>query len=234
MRLRKIRTVFLLAVLAIAWPNAADDEEFQKGKHYKILPQPKSEEAKEESTQSSGAIEVIEFFSYGCPLCYRFEKSIDKWMKKKSDNVTFTREHVIFNRRSIPYAKAYYLAEDLKILPKIHMRFFREIHDREIDLTQDSALLKLFQTAGKVDKGTFEDKFYSQETYDRVLDGHKQVRKFGVPSTPSLVVGERYLVTFTTAGRDLNKMFDIVDFLVGKIQESNAESSEESETQDAA
>ena len=60
-------------------------------------------------TDSPGKIEVIEFFSYGCPHCEAFYPLVSAWAAKLPHDVVFKRVPVSFNRPAwIALARAYY------------------------------------------------------------------------------------------------------------------------------
>ncbi|MEY3190222.1 MAG: hypothetical protein RIS10_339, partial [Pseudomonadota bacterium] len=71
-------------------------------------------------TQHPDKIEVIEFFWYGCPHCYSFEPLLDKWSKNLPKNVEFIRQPAAFNELWSKHAKAYYTAEALGVVDKVH------------------------------------------------------------------------------------------------------------------
>ena len=85
--------------------------------------------ASAQPTQNPDKVEVIEFFWYGCPHCYSFEPLIDKWSKTKPDNVQFIRQPAIFSKLWGKHAKAYFTAEALDAVDKIHTDFFNTIQN---------------------------------------------------------------------------------------------------------
>jgi len=61
-----------------------------EGKEYLKVKQPIA-------MQSTGKIEVVEFFWYGCPHCYHFEPVLEPWVAKLPADVHFRRIPVGFN-----------------------------------------------------------------------------------------------------------------------------------------
>ena len=49
-------------------------------------------------TEVAGKVEVIEFFSYGCPHCHDFEPLLNGWAKKLQGDVNFVKVPITFNR----------------------------------------------------------------------------------------------------------------------------------------
>ena len=212
--------IFLIGGLTVQSASA----EFEAGKHYFVLPEQTDAETKSvednAGDKSSDKIEVIEFFAYSCIHCYRFESTIKKWLKKKSKNVEFRRIHVVFNESMVPLARAYFVAEDLDVLPKVHDSIFKLIHDRKVALKQEAILAKLFEQIADVDNETFSESFHAKRIQDEILSGHEELnkwRKLTVPATPSLMVDGRFLINTKTANRLPRKMFEIVDHLVEKV-----------------
>ncbi len=50
-----------------------------------------------QSTESSGKVEVIEFFWYRCPHCYSLEPDLESWVKRLPRDVQFKRVPGILN-----------------------------------------------------------------------------------------------------------------------------------------
>ncbi|MCY3886051.1 MAG: thiol:disulfide interchange protein DsbA/DsbL [Gammaproteobacteria bacterium] len=207
-----------VVLLLVTWNIHAQTVEYKEGQHFFLVPAELQESEESKDEQSGATIEVLEFFSYTCPACKQWEGFIKNWLERKAEDVVFRREHVIFSQSSVPLARAYYLAEDLKVLPKIHDRIFEAIHRYEINLTDEELLMQLFKNAAKVDNDTFKDKYWAQETQDRIRQGHRKVRTWQISATPTFVVGKKYVITTESAGRNPRKLFQIVDFLADKIR----------------
>ena len=89
-------------------------------------------------TQTDNKIEVLEVFWYGCPHCYDFEPHIENWLKDLPEDVEFRRMPGIFNKSWIAHAKAYFTAEKMGILDKIHSPLFTALHrERKRIYTED-------------------------------------------------------------------------------------------------
>src|SRR5206468_1555355 len=86
-------------------------------------------------------IEVIEFFSYGCPHCNDLEPFLQQWVKTLPPDVQFRRVPVMFQDRWKALAKAYYtldaMGEDVRLSPEL----FKSIHSAGLPLYQDKAFL---------------------------------------------------------------------------------------------
>ena len=99
-------------------------------------------------TQTAGKIEVLEIFWYGCPHCYAFEPYLQQWLSRKPDNVEFRLMPGILNNNWVPHAKAYYVAEKLGILDKIHQQLFDAIHKDKRNIFSDDDVKEFFIEQG--------------------------------------------------------------------------------------
>jgi len=116
----------LAAVLAVNAPPSVGQP--AEGTDYKrvVPPQP---------TDSPGRIEVIEFFSYGCPHCNAFYPVINAWAAKLPKDVVFKRVAVSFNRPQwISLARAYYALQATGDLPALDGALFHALHAENLQL----------------------------------------------------------------------------------------------------
>lgn len=198
----------------------AQSAKYKEGEHFFVLPDTTEETAKESDSDSGDEIEVIEFFSYSCKHCYRLQPFVKNWLERKPEDVVLRREHVIFNTQTIPLARAYYMAEELKVLSEIHDKIFEALHRHNMNISSESVLMQLFKGIAEVDSETFKEKYWSEETQDRIRAGNRKVSAWRILATPTLVVGGKYLVTTESAGSQ-RRMFQVVDFLAEKIRKES-------------
>jgi thiol:disulfide interchange protein DsbA len=111
----------LFFTLIMLLPNAtfaaktSATPKFVEGKDYKLVT---PNMATVTNIIPAGKVQVIEFFSYGCPWCYRLEPYLEKWLAHKPANVDFRRVPVVFESGWDTYAKAYYTAKALDVETK--------------------------------------------------------------------------------------------------------------------
>ena len=117
------KLVFGLAlVLTIGLTNA--EVKYEEGIHYVLLPIP-------QETEVTGKIEVMEYFSYACIHCFRFEPIVLAWRQGLLDDVTFNRTPALWNNELETYGKSYYAAEVLGVLEKVHIHLFNLIQQKK-------------------------------------------------------------------------------------------------------
>ncbi|MEJ2142575.1 MAG: thiol:disulfide interchange protein DsbA/DsbL [Gammaproteobacteria bacterium] len=202
--MRKVVLLFFtLFFVLVTNASAAWDE----GIEYRVINPPVP-------TQTGSKIEVVELFWYGCPHCFRLEPRIKQWKKNKPANVEFVRVPAIFNKRWELHAKAFYTAEVLGVLDKIHTPLFDEIHVRKKHLNNKSKLKAFFVKHG-VKAEDFDNTFDSFMVNIKVNRARDLSKRYGIDGVPSLVVNGKYLTDGPMASGHENLM-KILDFLIKK------------------
>ena len=165
-------------------------------------------------TQSKGQIEVLEVFWYGCPHCYDFEPFIDKWLETKPEDVVFRRMPGIFRKDWIPHAKAYFTAEKLNILNRIHSSLFTAIHVKRAQINDDRSIKKFFLDSG-VDKQKFKKIYESDEVDTKVKQAYVMGQRYKITGVPAVILNGKYMVSGSTAG-SFENVTKIIDQLIEK------------------
>lgn len=204
----RLRNLFF--VIAAFLPFAAGAAEpYTEGIHYTRIQQPIPVEA------PAGKAQVAEFFWYGCPHCRELEPYVQSWLKNKPAAVDFVRIPAAF-RKNVWYlhAKAYYTAEVLGVLDRIHEDMFKAIHDHKQNLNTEDALARFFADRG-VSTKDFRDTFNSFAVETKVNRTMDLVKRSGISGVPTLMVAGKYLVDASMAGGYEN-MFRITEYLAKK------------------
>ncbi len=167
-------------------------------------------------TTSENKIEVVEMFWYGCPHCYKFEKPFNAWKKKQSSNVEVIRIPAVFgNRRSWElHARAYYAAELLGVLDKIHTPLFTAIHQQKQKLLTKEALADFFEKQG-VNKSEFLDTLYSFGVNMKLNRAIDLTKRYGIDGVPTIIINGRYR-THASLTNGQAGMLKVMDFLINK------------------
>src|ERR1700733_2552124 len=113
-------------------------EDFVPGKDYEIINQLSAKKVE------SAGIPVVEFFSYGCPWCYRIESFITEWTKQQGNKIAFSRVPVVFNKDWEPYAKAYYTIHLLGLEATLNPALFTAIQTQKQVLNTNQAMIDFF------------------------------------------------------------------------------------------
>lgn len=163
-------------------------------------------------TASQDRVEVREFFSYACPHCFTFKPKLEAWLKQAPEQVTFVRTPVVFQEAWRPLAQAYYAAEALGVLDKIHQPLFEAIHVKQQRFRNADDLIAFFAEQG-VPRERAAEVFASFRVDMLMRQGAQALRSYRIESTPTVVVNGKYVVTPNTAGGQ-ERMIEVIDRLV--------------------
>ena len=170
-------------------------------------------------TQSAGKIEVIEFFWYGCPHCYSMESYVEKWLATKPDDVAFIRIPAVLNKTWMIHARAYYTAQKLGVLDKIHRPLFDAIHRDNRKIFSEEELHDFFVEQG-VDGDEFTRVFNSNETEIRIKQAFVLARNYRITGVPAFIVNGKYMTGAAQAG-SYEDVMRVVDQLVDIERKAN-------------
>ena len=206
-----LRKILLVVAVMFFTPVAfAVPTQFVQGKDYKVLPEVAQQ------ANADGKVKVIEFFSYGCPWCFRLESSIEQWLTQKPATVDFQKVPVVFRPSWVILAKAYYTADSLGVAQKLSPQIFKAIHDKGEDLANPTAMEEFFVNHG-VSKNDFDSAFNFSPAIDAKLsNGDALARQYQIFQIPTIIVGGKYMTTTAMAGGDGTRMMEIVNYLVKK------------------
>jgi len=163
-------------------------------------------------TQNPDKIEVIEFFWYGCPHCYTFEPLLEKWVKSLPENVEFIRKPAVFNETWGKHAKAYYTAEALGVVDKIHADFFDAVQNKKDKLETEEQLAKFFVAHG-VNETEFHEAYNSFLVDAKMRQAPIMASRYGITGVPVIIVNGKYKTNGPLAGSH-EKMIEIMNQLI--------------------
>lgn len=194
----------LLGFLAMA-ANPVLSAEFIEGTHYVRIDPP-------QPTVTGDKIEVVEIFWYGCPHCYRMEPYVNRWLKKKPDNAEFIRLPGILSPRWMVHARAYYTAEILGVVDKLHEPIFEAIHGARNPLNDQASLMALFKQHG-VTEEDYKRAFLSFAVDTKIRRAAEMANRYNIDSVPALIVNGKYRTSGSMAGSNA-LAFQVVDYLI--------------------
>lgn len=217
--MKKLYTNFAVALLGllIACSSPAMAEEFKAGKHYQQLPKEitRQDVIENITKEANGKVQVLEFFSYGCSWCYKLDPYIEKWSAKQdTSKINFQRVPVEFQPSWRTLTRAYYVAQDLNVLDKIHEPLFKAIHSDEITSSAEDVLKEFFVKKG-VNPEDFDKAFDSFTTHRQQKWANSVSRAFKVTAIPMVIVqGENgsFLTSVRMAGSE-EKFLQVIDYL---------------------
>lgn len=207
-----------LALLGVATACSAQEptaEPFQAGRDYHLI-----EPA--QPTSSGDRIEVIEVFGYSCNACAAFQPLVNEWKKTLAEDVAFSYTPAVFGGIWENFARAYYTAETMGILAKSHDDVFKAVHvDRKVRSAED---IPAIYAAHGVNAQEFAATMNSFAVNAKVARAQQQVPRYGVSSTPTLIVAGKYRIEVGQANSHA-RMLEIVNFLVARERASKSKMS---------
>jgi len=204
-----IAILALLTGLVMALPALAQED--IEGKYITLKPA--------QPTQTGNKIEVVEVFWYGCPHCYSFEPFLEAWLKTKPEDVELVRVPGVLNQQWIPHAKAYYTAEKLGIVEKIHQPLFDALHKEKKTIYTDEQLKDFFASHG-VPAGEFAKTYTSPEVEAKIRQAYFLARDYKLTGVPSIVVNGKYLTSATHAG-SFDYLINVVNALIERERQAS-------------
>lgn len=189
---RFIATIALMLGIGLLAAAPARAEELAEGIDYVTLaaPQPTADPKK---------IEVVELFWYGCPHCFHFEPMLHEWVAAQPKDVTFVRIPAVLNARWDILARAYYAAELLGVLDKIHTPLFKAIHEQKQRFEDEDSLATFFAAHG-VDQKQFRDTYKSFGVASKVNRAKQMTQRYGINGVPVLIINGKYRTSASEAG----------------------------------
>ncbi|MBT7952671.1 MAG: thiol:disulfide interchange protein DsbA/DsbL [Gammaproteobacteria bacterium] len=163
-------------------------------------------------TQTDNKIEVLEIFWYGCPHCYDFEPHIEKWLENLPEDVEFRRMPGIFNKNWIPHAKAYFTAEKLGVLDKIHSPLFNALHKERKRIYSEDELKDFFVAKG-IDGDEFTKVFNSSEIETKFKQAFVMGQRYKITGVPAVIVNGKYMTSGSMTGSYENLLKTIEDLI---------------------
>jgi thiol:disulfide interchange protein DsbA len=203
-----------LALLMPAAASSVQAQDYVEGEHYDLVAP--------EIRGSSDKIEVTEFFWYGCGHCYNFEPKITQWKKSLPEDVAVVGSPAMWNSLMEVHARAFYAAEVLGVLDKVHMPLFQAINLDRKRLASEEELADLFAAQG-VDREEFSKAYNSFGVGSQVRQANARARAARISGTPELMVAGKYRINTRKAGSQAN-MLKIADFLIEKERAERGQS----------
>lgn len=172
-------------------------------------------------TDSPGRIEVIEFFSYGCPHCNAFYPVINAWAAKLPKDVVFKRVAVSFNRPQwINLARAYYALQATGDLPALDGALFHALHAENLQLVDEPSLASWVGShGGNAEK--FTQAYTSFAVNTETVQADELAERYLIEAIPALAVNGTYLAMADSAhgqGPYFAELIAHTDALIARVR----------------
>ena len=206
-----MRNLILSAVLVSAslfgMTAQAADVPLEAGKTYVELANPVP-------VAEPGKIEVVELFWYGCPHCYAFEPTINRWAAKLPADVHFVRIPAMFGGPWDAHGQLFLTLDAMGVENKVHAAIFNAIQKEGKRLTDKNDMADFVATQG-VDKDKFLQTFDSFAIKGKIAQAKELAKKYEVSGVPTLIVNGKYRFDLGTAGGP-EQALNVADQLIAK------------------
>jgi len=205
-----------VTLVLLCMPVLAQESTYQEGIHYRVLDQQLPRTARDPEK-----VEVLEFFWYGCPHCYRLEPYIEAWLENGiPSNAEYVRAAAVLNPGWQTHARAYYVAEALGNTDKIHLALFDAIHQdgRRLDTRED---LQAFFVEHGVDAEQVNKAYDSFQVKSALKKSVYLGQRSGIRSVPSVIVAGKYETSASMAD-GVDNLFQVINYLVDLESDSQS------------
>ena len=186
--------------------SASASAEPTVGREYSLLSNP-------QKAETPGKIEVLEFFSYGCPHCNDFHPLISEWASKLPSNVAFVRVPVSFGRPQWgALVRAYYTLQSTGDLARLDSALFDALHKERKPLF-DEASLTAWAAANGVPADKFKETYESFNVSTRASHAEQLSRNYNVQGVPHVVIDGKYEILGSNFNDVLKNASAVLDMI---------------------
>ena len=185
----------LIALFAFAIVAGTASAQLVEGKNYVRLPNP-------HPVETGNKIEVVEFFSYGCPHCAALEPYLDKWIDALPPDVVFRRIPVMFHQDWVQLAKVYYTLDAMgqaKLSPEV----FKAIHQQNVNLADKNKFFDWAASKG-LDRKKVEEVFTSFGIDGKVKRAMQLAQEYHIEGVPTVIVDGKFMTSSDRVGTHAN------------------------------
>lgn len=166
-------------------------------------------------------IEVIEFFYYGCPICYELQPQMSRWLVVAPNYVALRRVPALSLENWEPFAKLYYSLEILGQMERLHWPVYDNFHFDGILLNDEKVMVDWVARNG-IDAKKFTETYHSAEVQGRLAKVREIMKTYNLRGVPTIVVDGKYLSSARLAG-GTKQLMQVVDRLVRRARQERAQ-----------
>lgn len=201
-----------LGLLATSF-SASAQQQFAEGKDYLRLKNP-------QTVESGAKIEVIEFFSYGCPHCRDLEEFIAPWIKKAPADVNVKRVPVVFQPAWVNLGKIMFTLEAMG-RDDLTMKVFQAIHGANVKLHEEKTFFE-WATNNGLDVKKVQEMWASFTINSKMNRAKTLATSYSVQGVPVIFVDGKFQLNSSTAGGGgsvkHSEIANALDFLISKAR----------------
>jgi len=158
-------------------------------------------------------IEVIEFFYYGCPICYELEPHMTRWLATQAPGyIALRRVPALSSEGWETLAKLYFTLEAIGEVNRLHWPVYDNFHFDGKLLNEEKVMLEWVGHNG-IDAKKFAEIYGSPAMQVKLAETRELMKTYGVRAVPTIIVDGKYLSSARLAG-GTRQLMQIVDELV--------------------
>ncbi len=205
---KMMKRIFLAALIFISIGGSdGHAQNFTEGVDYIVLPG-------EAEVLPDGTVEVLEFFWFACPSCFRFEPYLVAWDIPPS--IDFKNIPATFSDNWVFHAHIYYAMELLGLKDKLMQKFYDEIHVKGTRVRNFDQFVEWAAPIAETDASKLTATLTSFAVQSKVSQASHLASKYKVTGVPTLVVGGKYK-TSPSMVQSEEKALRVVEYLARKI-----------------
>jgi thiol:disulfide interchange protein DsbA len=162
-------------------------------------------------------IEVIEFFYYGCPVCYETQPILSRWLGTAPEYVSIRRVPALSTEKWEPYAKLFYALEALGAVGRLHWPVYDNIHFEDVKLNDEKIMADWVARNG-IDRQKFVETYGSADVAGKVAQARELLKAYDVRGVPTFIVDGKFLTSARLAG-GTSQVIEVIDHLVRLARE---------------
>ena len=144
--------------------------------------------------ENNGKIDVVEFFSWGCPHCYEFYPKLARWLATLPKDTSFKRVPVgLGHPEWEALARAYYALQATGDVDRLDAQIFQDIHKNHVWLYDERSITAWVGKHG-VDVAKFSAAYRSFGVNTSTGQAEQKSIDYRIPGVPALGIAGKYEV----------------------------------------
>jgi thiol:disulfide interchange protein DsbA len=164
-----------------------------------------------------GRIEVIEFFYYGCPVCYETQPFLSRWLGTTPEYVAIRRVPALSTEAWEPFAKLFYTLETLGQVGRLHWPVYDHFHFENVKLNDEKIMADWVARNG-IERQKFVETYASSGVAAKVAQARELLKAYDVRGVPTFIVDGKFLTSPRLAG-GTEQVVQVVDHRVKLARE---------------
>ena len=158
---------------------------------------------------TSGKVEIVEEFWYGCGHCYALDPFLESWKKNKPAYVEFVRVPVMWGAVHKAHAKLFYTIQSLGRENDLHTKIFDAIHrgGNSLVANDEESTYKVqaaFAKENGISEADFKKAYDSFGVATALQRAMQLTRNYQVEGVPLMIVNGKYITDVGMAGGHSN------------------------------